>query len=161
MAIRVLGRAIAFRQLVAGELLEQEPIERLVGVESADHVIAIPPGERFGGVALVAVGLGIPDQVEPVPRPAFAVGGAGEQVVDHFFDRIRRPREVGEKCFALVGRWRQAGQVEDTACEERPRLGCRRGRPALFFEPGQHESIDRVARPGRVLHPGAVGDLTG
>ena len=120
MAIRVSACDLAFGQLIAGELLEDEPIEGLVGIEGADHVIAIPPGERLGGVALVAVGLGVPDQVEPVPRPALAVGRAGEQVVDQPLDRVRGPREVFQKRCPFFGRRRQPGQVEEQPAHQRP-----------------------------------------
>ena len=58
----------------AGELLKNEAVERLVVVESADDVIAVAPDVRLGSVALVAIGLGIANEVEPVPRPPLAVG---------------------------------------------------------------------------------------
>ena len=72
-------------------------------LKAPDHVIAIPPGKRFGGVALVAVGLGVPYQVEPVPRPAFAVRGPCEQVVDEFLDRVGVSNGRSQKGIALFG----------------------------------------------------------
>ena len=75
-----LGRVAV--DLVAGKLFVQEPVVGLVAVERIDHVVAIPPGERLGRVALVAVGLGVANQVQPVPAPGLAVTGRGEQPID-------------------------------------------------------------------------------
>ena len=64
-------------QLVAGQLLDDEPIERLVGVEGADDVVAILVGIGSRRVVVaVAVGVGVAGDVEPVSRPALAVAGA-------------------------------------------------------------------------------------
>ena len=88
-----LGRDV--RQLVAGKLLADELVVRLVVVERADDVVAVPPGVWLRPVALEAVGLGVADQVEPVPRPALAVVRRGEQAIDDLFvgvGRLRRRR---------------------------------------------------------------------
>ena len=77
------------RDLVAGDLLDHEAVERLVAVQRVDHVVAIPPGVGDVAVVLVALGLGEADHVEPVLRPALAVTGAGEQPVDHALVGVR------------------------------------------------------------------------
>ena len=64
-------------QFVAGELLPNEPVVRQVGVERADDVIAIFVGIRPVVVGLEAIGLGVPNEIEPVLRPAFAVTRRG------------------------------------------------------------------------------------
>ena len=70
---QILGRLIAFGQLIAGDLLEDKAFKWFVGIEGPDHVIAIAPCERFGGVALISVGLGVADEVEPVSQLTFAL----------------------------------------------------------------------------------------
>ena len=77
----VLGRPVAGED-VAGELLVEEPVVRDVGIEGVDDVVAIEVrlGDRVIGV--VAGGVGVAGQVEPVPAPALAVMGRGEQLVD-------------------------------------------------------------------------------
>ena len=45
-------------------------------------VVAIAPGVGVGDVLVHPVGVGIAGQVEPVPAPALAVAGRGEQAID-------------------------------------------------------------------------------
>src|SRR5262249_29027118 len=59
--------------LVAGNLLPNEPIIGLVVVEGADDEVAIGPRVRAVVVVLEAVTLGEADDVEPVPRPALSI----------------------------------------------------------------------------------------
>src|SRR5690606_1359146 len=66
----------------AGELFQQKAIERLVVVEGVDDPIAILPRERLDRVALVTVGFGKTDQVEPVPAPALAKMVTRQQTID-------------------------------------------------------------------------------
>ena len=58
---------------VAGDVLGEEPVVGQVGVEGADDVVAVAPGVGDLVVELVAVRLGVADQIEPVPAPALAV----------------------------------------------------------------------------------------
>ena len=71
---------IVGKQFVAGELLQHEAVVGLVGVEGVDDVVAITPGVGAVVVGLVAVAVGVADEVQPVARPAFAVVRAGEEV---------------------------------------------------------------------------------
>ena len=103
------------RDLVAGDLLGQEAVERLVAVQGVDHVVAEPPGVGNVAVVLVALGLGEADHVEPVLRPALAVARAGQQPVDEPLERVGRL--VSLELLDLLGRRRQAGQVERYAAE--------------------------------------------
>ena len=57
---------------VAGELLANETVERPVGVECLDDVIAIPPGVLGEDVVGRADLVGVARQVQPVPCPALA-----------------------------------------------------------------------------------------
>ena len=59
-------------QEVSGELLDEELIEGLIGVESSDDAIAVgPDGSR--GIDAVSVRVGISGDVEPPAAPAFSV----------------------------------------------------------------------------------------
>ena len=95
---------------VAGDLLADETVERLVGVQRRDDVIAVSPGmlgeEVIGRPDLV----GVADKVEPVPGPPLAERRRRQQPID---DAFAGPgRRVGHERFDLLGRRRQAGQVE-------------------------------------------------
>ena len=97
------------RQQVAGELLDREPVERLVGVERADHVVAEQPDVDVV-VAVIALRVGEPDQVEPEDRHPLAVVGRGQQPVDQ--PLVGVGRVVADERVDLLGRGRQADQVE-------------------------------------------------
>jgi hypothetical protein len=86
-----------FNEFVAGQLLGEEPVVRLVAVQRVDDVIAIPPGIGEMPVVFVAFALGVADDVEPVLSPAFTVLRARQQSFDDLLERGRRG--VGEKCF--------------------------------------------------------------
>jgi hypothetical protein len=58
---------------IAGQLLADKLVVGFVLIECAYDVIAIAPGVGFFAVALVAVGLGVADDVEPEAGPALAV----------------------------------------------------------------------------------------
>ena len=61
------------RQFVSGQLLADELIVRFVAVERADHVVAVTPRIGLGTVTFKAVGVGVTDHIQPVPRPLLAV----------------------------------------------------------------------------------------
>ncbi len=106
--------ATAAGQLVAGQLLADDSVERPVGVERADDVIAIAVGQRPVGIgAEVPVGVGVARGIEPVLAPALAVPRAGQQAIDEPLVGVRA-RVVCERR-DLRGRRRQAGQVETSA----------------------------------------------
>ena len=72
-------------QFITGKLLNHELVIGLVVVEGPDHIVAIPPGVRLVAVPLKAVGVGIANQIEPVPGPLLTVVGRVKQPVDHPF----------------------------------------------------------------------------
>ena len=137
-------------QLVAGQLLLDEAVVRLVLVEGVDDVIAVAPGERLFAVALVAVGLGVADHVQPEARPALAVLRPGQQAVEQGFVSTRRC--VGHERLDLLRRRRQTDQVEIRPADQRPLVGRRVRLQPLFFQLRQHERVDRVGHPIPVLH---------
>ena len=70
---------------VAGDLLHDEPVERQVGIEGPHEVVAVHPGVLGRHVPLVAVGVGVVDDVHPVAGLVLAVVGAGEKRLDEPF----------------------------------------------------------------------------
>ena len=113
-------------QLVAAELLLQKGVVGLVGIERFDHPVAIRPGVGPGRVHLEAVALGETHDIEPVPRPAFAVVRRREQPVDEVaigaIDAARGAAGILERG-NLLGRRRQAHEVERHPADERARVG--------------------------------------
>ena len=81
--------------------------KRRVAVERADDVIAIGPGAGPWQVGLVPLALAEPDDVQPVPSPALAVLGRGQQPIDQRLIRQRIGRGVGDKGVDRLGSGRQ------------------------------------------------------
>ena len=71
--------------LIRRDLRDQEAVVRQVLVERRDDPVAISVGLRIIAVFLehVALGVGVPGHVQPVPSPAFAEMRRGEQGIDH------------------------------------------------------------------------------
>ena len=70
-------------QQVSGDLLVDEAVERLVGVECCDDVVPIAPGVADQHVALDVGEVGVAGEIEPVPRPVVAEGRRGQEAIDH------------------------------------------------------------------------------
>ena len=95
---------------IAGDLLADEAVERHVVVDRTDHPVAVAPGIGLLVVAFVAVGLGIADDIEPVPRLSLAVGGHRQELLHEHL-----PGGVGGIAFERLHhlQWgRQADGVE-------------------------------------------------
>ena len=158
-----LGRrarpATAAGQLVAGQLLAHDLVERPIGVERADDVIAIAIGQRPVGIGVeVAVGVGVARGIEPVLAPSLAVSGAGQQAIDEPLVGVRAG--VVDERRDLVGRRRQAGQVEGQAADQGGAVGVgAEGQPAVLERP-LDEAIDRTADAAAVAARRAAGDAT-
>ncbi len=67
---------------VGGDLFLDEAVVGPVLVERVDDVFAVAPGGFSGTILVVSVGFGEMNDVEPVPGPAFAVTGGGQQAID-------------------------------------------------------------------------------
>lgn len=77
VAVKAGGHALSdggLGQKVSGELIDEELIEGLIGVERGHNTIAVGP-DGSGGIDAVAVGVGIPGDVEPPAAPAFTIMG--------------------------------------------------------------------------------------
>ena len=150
------------REQVAGHLLDHEAIVGEIAVECPDH--PIPPHPLLARrILLVAVGVGIARQIEPVARPLLAVAVAGEE----FFHRgVVAVAEIGRH---VLGRRGEPDEVEPQPSAEDRRLGRGRRLEADRRKLGADEGIDRVGsrrrhlRDGRPLraHKGPVGGVRG
>ena len=131
-------------QEVAGELLDAELVEGLVGVEGADDPVAPDPLEGVA-VLLEAVGIGVARGIEPGQRHAFAVVRGGEQAIDEAF--VGAGFFVGQEGSEFGGRGREAGEIQaDAADQRRPRGLGRRGQ-FFGFEAGEDEAVDGILNP--------------
>ena len=152
-------RGVVGLEDIAGQLEANEPVVGHVGIERLDDPVAIPPGVGPEPVVLEALGLGEADDVEPVPRPALAVSGArpgsGPPAA-----RRRRVR-VGDERLDLLGRRRQAEQVEGEAADQRAAVGLGRRRQVARRQPRQDEGIDRPDRRAGAVTVGGSGRVIG
>ena len=150
------------REQVAGHLLDHEAVVRKIAIDRPDHPVA--PGPLLPRrILLVAVGVGIARQIEPVTGPLLAVAVAGEE----FFHRgvVAVPEISGH----VVGRGRQPHEVEPQPPAEERCIGLGRRLEADRRELGADEGIDRVGgrrrhlRDGRLLraHKRPVGGVRG
>ena len=88
-----------------------------------------------GLVLLEAVGVGIAGGVEPVPSPALAVVRAGQEPVDQLLVGVGA--SVGEEGVDLLGRRREADEVEAQAADEGGPVGLGRGLQLLALRAGR------------------------
>ena len=130
---------------VAGELLANEPGERLVLVECAHDVIAIPPRIFIRQIDFQPVRVGIAGHVEPVPAPTLAKLRPREQPIHDFGKSV--VGIVGQKGFDLFRFGRQPGQVERGAPNQCAFISRRARFELVLFQLGQNETVDRIAWP--------------
>ncbi len=85
------GRGVAWGEDIACDLFAEKAVVGFVVVEGIDDIIAVAPCVWADLVTFESVGVGVVGDVEPVPSPAFAVVGGGEEFVDEFFvgERVR------------------------------------------------------------------------
>ena len=167
------------RQTVGGELLDDELVVRLIGIERVDDVVAIGPGSiegLDGAITLQALRVRITGGIEPVASPALAVVGRSEQTVDSALDdSIQGAASLafpgshivhGEGSVVIAGegvdfdaRGRQADQVIGKTAEERFTVRGGAGLEALLIELREQEGVDFVLAPGGVAELGRHGDF--
>ena len=93
-------------QQVAGHLLDDELVVRLILVEGLDDPVAVGP-DNSAGVGGITGAIGVAGEVEPLTGPVFAVSGLGEEMGDdvrvlgagEFCDFLGRP---GQAFFLLA-----------------------------------------------------------
>ena len=155
--VATMACGIVGKEHVAGELLFDEARVRLVLVERADHVVAVGPGVAARLVLVVAVRVAVVHDVEPVPSPALAVAGRGEQAVDQLLVGVGRA--VGDEGLDLLPGRRQAVQVEGEAADQGGGIRFGGRGELLLGEFGRDEGIDGVACGVRIrLRNGRFGE---
>ena len=148
--LRARGRG----QQVAGDLVDRELIEGFVFIERVDHPIA-PRPHLAAAVGLEAVAVGVARVVEPLHRHAFAVARTREETIHQRLVSARR--RVRDERRDLLGRGRNAREIERHAADQRGFLRGRAGWQSLVFEPREDEMIDAIARPRGVRDRGQRG----
>ena len=130
-------------QLVPGQLLQQEAVVGLAGIERANDVVPVAVGVRAVGIA---------HQVQPVAAPALAVAGRVQQPRNECF--VGGRIGVGQEPPNLLGFRRQSGQVKAGSPDQGEAVGFGREAESLFLEPGGNEGIHWVAQPGWIDRAG-------
>ena len=133
------------RQKITGDLLHDELVVGHVAVERSDHPVA-PDPHLATMIFFVAVGIGIAGEVEPVPCPLLAIAVAREQGIDRLLVAVGL--EGGE----LLGRRRQADEIEIDAAAERGGVGLRRRREPLRGKVRGDDRVDRTRAGGDSGH---------
>ena len=139
---------------VAGDLFLDEAVVGSILVESPDHVVPVSPQVGAGIVGRLSPGVGVAHQVQPVPAPAGAIVGTGEQALD--LPAIGLGGRVPQKAFGFLRSGRQTDQAEIEAPQAGPVGGGRRRNHSLLFQPGQDEGVHPVVDPGLVAHFGQL-----
>ena len=117
----LLGMQARCGQQVAGDVLHRELIERHIGIECPYDVV--PVAIRLGKLEIVFVpqGLGVADEIEPMPAPALAVMGRIEQPIHQLGESVGGI--VLQEGVDLLGRRRQPRQIESNAANQSPPIG--------------------------------------
>ena len=131
-------------------MLHEETIVGFVFVEAADDVIAITPCVRPETICLISVGLSVPYQVEPVPRPLLTVMRIIEQPLNHA--PIGPRRRVSNKARDFLRTGRQTEHVEVGATNPRALVGFRRRIQPAGKKFLKNELINGVSRPAAIIH---------
>ena len=141
---------LADREQVAGELLGQKLIVRLVLDETIDHVIAVSPSMGPVGIHFVAVRLGKTDGVQPVLCLPLPEGGRGQQAIDDFF--VGRRRGIRKEGVLFRNGRGQTGQIKAHPSQQGELSGTFRGRNPgrLLFR--NDEGVNRVQNGGGIPH---------
>ena len=134
---------------VTSDLFLREAGIGFVFIERSNDVVAIGPSIHPQLVFVIAAGVRVLDDVEPMPRPAFAVVLRIQQSIDEFFVsrayrrcvfRLRFPHERLD----FLRRRRQTDQVEVQPPNQRARLSRRRRNQLLIEQRLRDEAIDRI-----------------
>ena len=110
-----LQRVCGLRQQITRKLFNGETIKRLVLIQRLNHPIAVRPHHALA-INRVAVGIGIPRLIEPVPPPTLAIMRAAQQSFDLLF--VGMGAGVLQKCGKLFRRWQQTRQIQTQAAQQ-------------------------------------------
>ncbi len=84
------SRRLVRAERVAGQLFADEFVIGQISVERTDHVVAVRPRVGARLIHFEPVALRKAHDVQPMPRPAFAISRRGEKFVDEPLDGVRR-----------------------------------------------------------------------
>ena len=128
---------------ITGDMLADELVEADAIVERPHEVVAVVPRAPGGDVPFVAVGVGVADDIHPVPGELLAEMGGGEEGINDVGQRsVWRDRGVER-------RW-QAGEEERQPAPEDVGIGRGRRGDSGCVELRADETIDRIELPGRI-----------
>ena len=142
------------RQQIASDLFADETVERPVGIEGFDDVIAVTP-RLFENETAQRHRLGVASDVEPMAAPTLAEMRRGEQSIHQ--PRVSVGRLVVDELIDLLRCRRQAGEVEIDAANQRSAVGVGRGLEILRLNRRQDEAVNIAARP-RCIFEARSGD---
>ena len=150
------GLVFAGGDLIAGQLFLNKTIVRLIVVEGTNHVIAVAPGIGTEIVVLETLGLGEPDNVQPVLAPVLSVMFARQQAIDNLLPGFGR--SVIYECGNFGRRGWKTREIERDAADQRRPVG--RGSVRELFLPhtGEHKGVDRGLRPSLIGGRGEYGN---
>ena len=76
-------------QLITGELFDDELIVGKVGIDARKDIVSILSSPRaFGVLFAVAIAIGIPSDIEPMPSPMLTVAWVSQEPIDGPFVSI-------------------------------------------------------------------------
>ena len=127
-------------QLVAGDLFCHETVVGQVLIESADQVITVSPGAGDGVVEFMSFGLGISDDVHPMPGPSLTEARGGKIAIDHAF--IGSVALIVQVTFQFRRRRRQTGQHHGHPPDQSRTTGLRARLQAGLLQSSFDEMID-------------------
>ena len=140
---------------ITRHLLTNELSVWLVRVKRLNQVITIRPRVFTDGILIMSMGLGIVDDIHPVPGPAFTVLGAGEELVHDGHPRPRIIELPGDRIGIRRGQMTVNGNVYEDYGHGRIHA---RLRPLVlpegqFFVMGDNRAISSggVVEAGNVL----------
>ena len=126
---------------VAGELEHGKPVEGHVPVQGPDGPVP-PRPHRPVLVLLVAVGVGVARRVKPRPGHPLAERRRGKEAVDDPLEGAGG--RIGQEGVHLIGRGRQADQVQRDPADQPLPARFRGRRELLQAEPLEDEGVDGV-----------------
>src|SRR6185436_19281523 len=100
----------------------------------------------------VALGVGVPRDVEPVASPTLAVAGRRQEPVDDVLEGARG--RIALEVLDLRGGGGKAVEIVGRAADQRPAVGGPRGTKPSLLERRQDEEVDGTGGPARVADCG-------
>jgi hypothetical protein len=142
------------RNQISGDLLGDEAVVGLVGVERIDHPVAITRGIQERRIPHAAHAVGVAHDIKPMPRPALAEAFGLEEGVHDFRKGGVIGRRIAQEGVDLGLRRRQAAQIEGRAADKNGARCVANGTEVFLFESSQDEAVEVVFGPCGVFGGG-------